>query len=384
MDDPDGPATRSPDREWLDPSRQPPDIVDRTAERDGCREAVAALTRGDARGLFVSGDPGLGKSLVVRDAVDTVDTADWTVGRVDCHEFGTEYRLAVAVVNALRGRQRLSPTGHSREAVTAALSTELDRRPTLLVFDDLTTDSPLDLLDELAGLDVDPPLATICVADTLAVRNELSFRARRRVCEREIRFSRYDQGTVRRILTDRARAALSADAVTDEVLDFLTLSVVDRYGGDLSRGISLLAHAVENTAEQGTRAVTLDDVDAARTALATERVREAVTGSPIHRGLTLGATVAAAGSEGRPRFDEVFAVYERAARAATVDPITDRGVHNHLGALRQAGLVTVTSHRSGSPGHFYRYHLAVDPEAVRRGLADALPTAAADTFGLGE
>jgi cell division control protein 6 len=384
MDDADGSAGLSPDWEWLDPSRPPPELVDRATERDRCRAALAALVGGEARGLFVAGDPGLGKSLVVGDAVDAVDTAGWTVGRVACCRFDTEYRLAVALANALRDGDRLSATGHSRAAVRAALSTELDRGPTLLVFDDLTTDAPLGLLDEVAGLDVGPPLATVCVADALAVRNGLSFRARRVVCERELRFARYDRATVRRILADRTRAALSADAVEDGVLDRVARAVGDRYDGDVSSGISLLAHAVESATDCGARVVTPDDVDAARTTLAAERVREVVSGTSVHRALTLGATATATDGETAPRFDDVFAVYERAARAADVDPITDRGVHDHLGALRGDGVVTVTSHRGGSPGHFYRYRLDGASEAVRRALVDALPGSAVEAFGFDE
>lgn len=352
------------------PAHRETTVVDRDTVRADFRAAVDGMLGEDRPHLFVVGPRGVGKSLLTRRVVDERVGEDRRTVFVSCDEHGSAYGVAVALANALDpAGQQYSRTGHSKERVTRALAERLAAADgTVVVLDEVETVGR-ELLSTVADAMVKGGAATICVTNDPTLRNDLSVPVRRRLFARELVVGPYDRAEVRRILRSRATAAFADDAITPEALDRCTDLVRSVFDGDVRRGIELLSFVAVVADEDGAERATVDHVDRARDRLVSHRIRETLDDGSAHRRRCLRAVFDCTAEGDAPRIGTLYERYRAVCDAEGVDPISERGVHDHLGALREAGFVTVTSHRTGEPGHYYRYDLAVGRPAVRLALA---------------
>ncbi|GAB3679985.1 DNA replication protein Orc8 [Salinarchaeum chitinilyticum] len=364
------PATAS--LEWLDPDHQPERIVGRSDELTAFRGVLEDIFDSACRHCFVYGQRGVGKTLLSTTVPEQISHDEWTVRSVSGDRFESGYGLLVGVVNAFRpdGRE-LAPTGHARDAVIDALATELAAAaPVLLVLDDVDgVDSP-DALLEFEEIADEIEVATLCVANSYSYRNELPFPVRQRLCEREVVLSPLDRTAVREALSDRSASALGEGVLSADALETCVDLVTGQFEGNLRWGIELLQIAAEQLLARDGARLTRSDVDDARTDLETRRITRSLLDAPVHRAFTFFGLVVPTLDEPAPRIGDVYESYQRVCSGADADPITVRALHDHLDSLRSDGFVSVTSHRSGTPGHYYRYHLEASPAASRRALVD--------------
>lgn len=356
----------------LTPAYDGATIVDREAIVTSYRDAVAEMLDGDDPHLFISGPPGTGKSLLTRHVLDEELGAEQRSVVVQCAEHDSAYGVAVTLANALDpAGDTLASTGHSEQAVMEVLADRLiETTATVVVLDGVDAVATDPLVPTVADATVETDLATILVASDRTLRNDLPYPIRRRLCARELHVERYDADIVREILRSRVAAAFEEGVVSPEALDRCTTLVQSALDGDVGEGVRLLAFVAIVADEDGTERVTADHVGRAHDRLASQRIQDHLAEASPHRAGCLRALherVTAAGDA--PRIDDLYATYREHCEIDGLDSISKRGFHDHLRALRDAGLVSVTSHRSGTPGHYYRYHLAVQPAAVRLALA---------------
>lgn len=356
----------------LDPADAEHPIVDRERIQSAFRTALTGMFSGDRPHLFVYGDAGVGKSLLTRRLLAEYVGGERRSVVIDCEDYGSAYGVAVALANALApGEPPLARTGHSKATVLARVDERLRAaRDTLIVLDAVdTVDAPA-LLEQLLDGIVAGGVATICVTSNHTLRNDLSLPVRRRLCARELVLTPYDRDDVYRILEQRATAAFREGALSPEVLDRCVTVVESAFDGDVGRGIRLLGFVALVADEDGATHVTTDHVTHARDRLVSQRISDHLADAPRHRAGCLRAVHGCVTSRDEaPRIDALYDAYRAHCREDGVDPISKRGFHGHLRALRDAEIVTATSHRSGTPGHYYRYHLGVEPSAVQLALA---------------
>src|SRR5215207_3624215 len=89
-------------------------LVGRRPELGELRAAVAGLVAGRGRAILVEGEPGIGKSTVVRAATDEADEAGCQVFWATCDELSRKFSL-VPLVEALGVRE--SASDHRRVAI---------------------------------------------------------------------------------------------------------------------------------------------------------------------------------------------------------------------------------------------------------------------------
>ena len=367
-DDTAGLASGAP----LDPADTGHPIVDRERLQSAYRTALAGMLSGDRPHLFVHGDAGVGKSLLTRRLLDEHLGGERESVVIDCDAHGSAYGAAVALANALAPSEApLARTGHSKATVLTRVDERLrEAEGTLVVLDAIdAVDAPA-LLEQLVDGIVAGGVATICVASDHAVRNDLPLPIRRRLCARELVFTPYERDDLYRILEQRATAAFRDGALSPEVLDRCVTVVESTFDGDVERGIRLLGFVALVADEDGARQVSTEHVTHARDRMVSQRISDHLADAPHHRAGCLEAVHnCVTGRDEAPRIDTLYDAYRTRCREDGVDPISKRGFHDHLRALRDGDIVTTTSHRSGTPGHYYRYDLGVEPSAVQLALA---------------
>lgn len=364
------PAVTSLER--LDPDHRPERIVGRSDERTAFRGVLEDLFDGACRHCFVYGQRGIGKTLLARTVTERISDEEWTVRSVTADRFESAYTLLIGLVNAFRADDgRLASTGHARDTVLDALRAELAAAaPVLLILDDVDAVDPTDLLVEVWEIAKDLEVATLCIANDYSYRNELPFPVRQRLCEREIFLSPPDRPAVREVLSNRSTAALSDGVLSSDALETCVDLVVDQYEGNLRWGIEVLVIAAERLEARDGSTLTPSDVDDARIERESRRITRSLTDAPDHRAFTFAGLLATTRDQPAPRIGEIHASYERICAGSDAEPITVRGLHDHLDSLRSDGFVSVTSHRSGTPGHYYRYHLEPSHPAAGRALRE--------------
>lgn len=352
----------------LTPPAEETTVVDRSSVLAAYRSAATELGDGDVSHLFVWGPPGSGKSLLTRRVLAEQLDAEPTV--VACGDYGSNYGVAVALANALDPTgEQFSQSGHAEEAVLATLADRLGSASGVVVLDGVETIETEAFLSTVVDATADGGVRFVCVADDRSVRNELPVALRRRLCERELYVDAYDRPTIRQILAARVDAAFREGTVSPEVLDRCSALVSTSFGGDLGRGIRLLAFVAVVADEDDATRVSLDHVDHAHDRLVSRRLQAHLADASPHRARLLRALLECPSGDDAPRIGTLYETYREHCEEAGVDPISERGIHDHLRSLRETEFVTVTSHRTGEPGHYYRYHLAVQPAAVRLALA---------------
>jgi cell division control protein 6 len=351
----------------LTPSIDETTIVDRESVLADYRTAARSLQEGEVSHLFVSGPRGTGKSLLTRRVLGEQLDAEPTV--VACDEFGSNYGVAVALANALAPTgEQFSRSGHAEETVLATLADRLASASGVIVLDDVGTIEAEPFLSTVVDATADSEVRIVCVADDRSVRNDLPAPLRRRLCERELYVDAYDRPTIRRILATRVEAAFRDGTVSPEVLDRCAELVDSSFGADVGRGIRLLEFVALVADEDGATRVSLDHVSRAHDRLVSQQIQSHLADASPHRARCLRALLDRPGDE-PPRIGPLYETYREHCEADGVEPISERGLHDHLRSLRETGFVGVTSHRTGEPGHYYRYDLAVEPAAVRLALA---------------
>lgn len=390
-------ATTGSARVFVDPAPlertyAPDTVVGRTRERAALeRSTMDALRSSAPEHVGVYGGSGTGKTLlvdVVTDAVLEELEAAAGVVRVSCAAQERTYRVAISLVNALRGDDPLASTGYPLETVLESLRDRLTARddPLLVVLDDVQVlDLGSDALASLFGvLLTNPDVAVVVVADDPRFRNELEWSLRQRFAGREVHFPAYDRETLLEILEARAAVAFRSGAVDEAVLERCASLGVDA-GGSAWRAIRLLREAGRAAERDASDRVELAHVEVGRDGLAAVRLRETLPDTP-HAGLAVLALAEATAEPGvEPRMRRCYERYRELCGETDLDPVGERAVQGYLRDLSEADFLSTERHHCDSPGQYYVYELATDPAAVYRVLRDAdVPGAALQASRLSE
>jgi len=277
-------------------------------------------------------------------------------------------------VNELRPHGgEISSTGYPQQAVFEKLFQELDKigGTILIVLDEVDAIGQQDdLLYELPRarandkLD-DTKVGVIGISNDFKFRDHLDPRVQDTLCEREIQFPPYDAVELESILESRIEISIVDDKIEDGVLK-LCAALAARDTGSARQALDLLQLAGEAAENTDADEIELTHVEAAQEKLEQERVEEGMRDLTHHGELTLLAVLSKMAKEETPcRTKIVYQEYTSLCRSASIDPLSQRSVHNHLSDLRMLGILSSNENRSGSPGNYYSYELDVPfPSAI--------------------
>ena len=369
-------------KDALGESYQPDRIEERDEEIAEYMDALQPVIDGwEPNNVFLYGNTGVGKTAVtdylldqLQSDVEAYDDVDLTVVDLNCKPLTSSYQVAVGLVNELRPHGgEISSTGYPQQAVFEKLFQELDKigGTILIVLDEIDAIGQQDdLLYELPraranGKLEDTKVGVIGISNDFKFRDHLDPRVQDTLCEREIQFPPYDAVELESILESRVEISIVDNKIEDGVLK-LCAALAARDTGSARQALDLLqlaGEAAENTDADG---IKLTHVEAAQEKLEQERVEEGMRDLTHHGELTLLAVLSKMAKEETPcRTKIVYQEYTSLCQSASIDPLSQRSVHNHLSDLRMLGILSSNENRSGSPGNYYSYELDVPfPSAI--------------------
>ncbi|WP_224269624.1 Cdc6/Cdc18 family protein [Haloprofundus salinisoli] len=317
-------------------------------------------------------------------SVDTDAAVDLTIVKVNCQnltstgERTSSYQVAIALVNELRPpKDMIASTGYAPQAVYSMLYEEMDALggTVLVILDEVDRIGADDtILYELPRARANEKvenarIGLIGISNDYTFRSNLSPKVKDTLCETEIKFPAYNAMQLREILRDRASRALYDNTYGDDVIALCAALATRESSGSARKAINLLRRAGEIAENDGRTTIVEGDVHEAKDDLEYGDMVDSITDQDAHKRYVLAAVAHLSKADATPaRVKEVHRAYRAVAESYAADPLSQRGMYNHLTKLAMLGFLTSHDNNEGiKGGQYYEFEFSdeVDRSKVR-------------------
>lgn len=352
-------------------------------------ELAPLLIEASANSLLIFGKTGTGKSLVAKHVMARLrnegDRRDVNIGTayVNCSQTSGTSRVVRNIGQSLS--HPTSPVefpsrGISTDEYYERLWTLLDETFDAVVVtidevDMMKEDNPLMVLSRAGESGaVDIPIAVVAISNKIDYRDTMNQRTKSSFGHREFVFDPYDASQLREILNHRR------DAFHDDILEpgvvprVAALSAKEH--GDARKGVEMLKYLGEYAVKHGHETVRTEFVDEVREVAEAERLRDLLSGLPIHTKYVV--TSLAHLKRNNPDTDwfrttEIVDTYLSYCEREGYEPLsTDRvrELLDEIAFLKITEKETRHSGRGEGRGTFNQHRLLWEPEVVEHIHAD--------------
>lgn len=371
---------------------------------------------------FLYGDTGVGKTAATKflrenlerdiarknEQLSEDEQISLNVVWINCENFTTgdhktsSYQVAVGIVNRLRDQgNRITGTGYAPQDVYDIMYEELDKLTgtVLVILDEVDKIGNDDtLLYELPrsrdiGYVENVRVGVIGISNDYTFRKNLSPKVKDSLCETEIKFPAYNAEELSEILSARAELALHDGAYSQETISLSSALAYQEASGSARRAIRLLRRSAEIAEEDGSEQIEESHIRQADKDLEYGNIVESIVDQDDEKLYILKALAHLNDAGLTPaRTRTIHAAYSRVVRAynkeSGKDPLTQRGMFNHLSKLVMFGFVNTIDHNKGAGGGQWNEHEFsddVDSKKVKDAFEDRnLQWAGIDVRGLKE
>lgn len=346
------------------------------------------------RNAFLYGDTGVGKTAATKYLLRELEAdvrqrnadrgpdeqREFTHVRINCQNIApsdgtaSSYQVAIALVNEFRDDQ-IASTGYASREVYSMLYEELDEigGTVLIVLDevDRVGESDTLLYDLPRARDIgyveDTRIGLIGISNDYTFRSNLSPKVRDTLCETEIKFPAYSADELEEIIAARASNALHDETYDKEVLSLCAALAMRNSSGSARRAMDLLKQAAEHAENVGNMPIEPSDVYAAKEELDYGDMVESIIDQDQHKQLIIDAVARLEADGLTPvRTKAIHAIYEQLASAAGDDPLSQRGMYNHLTRLDMLGFLQSFQNNEGLRGGQYNTYELSEALTVRQ------------------
>lgn len=356
---------------------------------------------------FLYGDTGVGKTAATKylrenlerdiaqknDKLSDNEQISLDIVWINCENFTTgehktsSYQVAVGIVNRLRDTgNRITGTGYAPQDVYEIMYDELDKLggTALVILDEVDKIGDDDtLLYELPrsrdiGYVENVRVGVVGISNDYTFRKNLSPKVKDSLCETEIKFPAYNARELSDILSARAELALYEDAYNQETISLCSALAYQEASGSARRAIRLLRRSAEIAEEDSSEEIKENHIRQADKDLEYGNIVESIVDQDDEKLYILKA-LAHLDEVGRTpaRTRTIHSAYDRVVRAySTVgskNPLTQRGMFNHLSKLVMFGFVNTIDHNKGVGGgqwNEHRFSDDVNPQIVHDAFED--------------
>lgn len=347
---------------------------------------------------FLYGDTGVGKTAVTNHLGDQLEAdidaknddlpddeqITLTIVKVNCQnltsagEKTSSYQVAIALVNELRDPENMiAATGYAPQAVYSMLYQEIDEigGTVLVILDEIDRIGDDDtILYELPraranGKLEEARIGLIGISNDYTFRSNLSPKVKDTLCETEIKFPAYNATQLREILRARATDALYEEAYSEDIINLCAALATRESSGSARKAITLLKRAGEIAESEGEATIAEEHVYESKDNLEYGDMIGSIVDQDPQKHYILAAVANLTLHELTPaRVKDIHAVYESVCEAYAVDPLSQRGMYNHLTKLSMLGFLTSYDNNEGiKGGQYYEFEFndEVNTEKVK-------------------
>jgi len=370
------------DREVLRHDYVPERLPHREEQIRRLGETVAPVLKGArSSNLFIYGKTGTGKTAVTRYVLSHLEfrakefNAPVKFCYVNCRMAGSEYRVFASLCQSMG--VSVPFTGLSVGEVFDRFRAGLDvsRVMFIIVLDeaDALVESRGDrLLYELTRINETlskSKVTLIGISNDLRFKEFLDPRVLSSLSEEEIVFRPYDASELRNILSERAKAAFCASALSEAALG-LCAALAAAEHGDARRALDLLRVAGEVAERKGVGVVIEEHVRDAEKHIEHNRVFESLQNLTLHSKLVVLSVyhLTSANASGA-NTGEISEIYDELCAELGVTPLTQRRLSTLVNELDAMGLVNAKVVSMGRYGRTKKIRLEIQRSTIKEVFA---------------
>jgi cell division control protein 6 len=373
---------------------------DWTPERIVCREDIIdeytsvfkPIYKGrPPQNAFLYGDTGVGKTAVTRYLFEQLETdiKDKNASVEECEqinldliwvnlenntktnsEMTSSYQIAVAIINEIRpAEDKIRGTGYAPQDIYDILYDEIEDLGghVLVVLDEVDRLGDDDtLLYDLSrardnGYIEQTRVGVIGISNDYTYRKNLSPKVKDTLCETELKFPPYDSTQLTQILEVRAQKALYDEAYGEGILNLCAALAYQEASGSARRAIRLLRKSAEIAENEGTKQIEDHHVRYADDKLKHGNIVESIADQDDEKLYILKALAHLeeadiAPARTRTVHDAYSSVVNQYNNTSGKEPLTQRGMFNHLSKLVMFGFVNTIERNKGNRGGRWDEH----------------------------
>ena len=390
----------------LEEDYTPSEILCRDDSLDELTDILKPIYKGrPPQNAFLYGDTGVGKTAVTKylrnrlindlgeknSNLSNTDQLKLNDIWINCENFTTaghttsSYQVAVGIVNRLReSGNRITGTGYAPQDVYDIMYSELDSLSgtVLIILDEVDKIGEDDtLLYELPrsrdiGYLEDVRVGVIGISNNYTFRKNLSPKVKDSLCETEIKFSPYDATELADILHNRAEQALYDGTYADGIINLVSALAYQEASGSARRAIRLLRGSAEIAEGEGATQIQKEHVRQANEKIEYGNIVESIAEQDDEKLYILKSLAHLSLVEKTPaRTRTVHQTYCRVVRAYNEEsgnePLTQRGMFNHLSKLVMFGFVNTIDRNAGAAGGQWSEHEFsddIDPSKIKEAI----------------
>lgn len=217
------------------------------------------LSNSNGSNVILFGEPGIGKTLVVRKTLEELEDYDINQFYVNCWKNNSSFKIYERIA---RGLGLLITNKDSGEAFEKILE-KLNKHPTLLVFDEIDKLTEFDFLYNF--LENLSKRTIILIANERDWYSKMDPRIKSRLMASSLDFEPYNLDETHRILKSRAKSAFIDGVLSEELL--AKISKFTWENKDIRVGLTLLRESGNKCESEASRVITEKHVQKAISSL---------------------------------------------------------------------------------------------------------------------
>ena len=377
----------------LQSNYNPDSIPHRKEQVEAIASILAPCLRGErVSNLFVYGKTGSGKTLSVRHVGNRIMTKLEELGGgklkivyVNCKLrkiADTEYRILAELISELGGS--VPATGLPTDQVYSKFVELIDdeKQMILIVLDEIDqavkkiSDNFIYTLTRLNAELKNAQISLVGISNSLTFMDNLDPRVRSSLGEEELVFPPYNALQLQDILRERAEGAFEGDVLEDGVIAKCA-AFAAREHGDARRALDLLRVAGELAEREGSKKVSLDNIDSASQKIEKDKMLDIIESEPKQFQIVLSAIMHLDAEEGDEEIftGDVYNVYHELCEKTKNEVLTQRRVSDILAEFDMLGIINARVISKGRQGRTREIKLMLSPtikEKAREVLKKAL------------
>ncbi|MDY6769031.1 MAG: ORC1-type DNA replication protein [Candidatus Nanohaloarchaea archaeon] len=366
-------------KELLDTSYQPDDILHRDKQVDELASILAPSLKGDdPSNLFVYGTVGTGKSLCVRHVSDELREAasksdeELNIVYINCKMkkvADTEYRLAAQLGREMG--EDIPSTGLPTDEVYDRFFTALEEGEddvVIIILDEIDAlvkkigDSFLYNLTRINDDLDETKVSIVGISNDLNFTDYMDSRVKSSLSEEEIIFPPYNALELKEILLQRTEDAFHDSVLSDGVISKCAALAASEHG-DARRALDLLRVAGELTERSNESEITIEFVDRAQEKIEKDRLKETIRSQPKQSKLLLYVILQNHEDGEKLATGDIYAEYKDYANEAGAKVLTQRRVSDLIAELDMLGVINGEVVSKGRHGRTRQISVDLSEEA---------------------
>jgi len=367
------------DRGFLLSSYIPETIYHRDKEINKAAAILApALKQEKPSNLFVYGNTGTGKTLVVRHVLDNMGEIaknkeiPLKIVYVNCklkRVADTEYRL-IAQLASFFGKS-IPPTGLPTDEVYKIFYSAIEKEKGIVLFvldeiDQLIKRAGDNILYNLTRINEElknSQISLIGISNDITFIENMDARVKSSLSEEDLLFSPYNAIEIQSILKERSLKAFKKNVIGQGVIEKCA-AYVAREHGDARKAIELLRVSGEIAERSKNKTVSTEHIDEAEEKLEREKIFDIIKNHPKQFQAVLFSILSIKNKESSIYAGEIYDFYRRLCFKIGLRPLTQRRVSDIIREFDLIGIINTKTISKGRYGRMREITLSVPSSVI--------------------